>query len=86
MFGLVRIVNYSGLISGLISLGLGGAIFVYILSRVIMNAGYQQSVTIYELQQLLFESAMGGFIALLLLGLGLWLIIKDAKAETKQNA
>jgi len=77
--------NHIGLISGLTSLGLGGAVFVYILSRVIMNAGYQQSVTIYELQQLLFDSAMGGFIALLLLGLGLWLIVKDAMAETKHD-
>jgi hypothetical protein len=63
--------------TGILSMGFGGAILVYVLSSVILDAGYQQTATIYEMQTLQVLASLGGLVAFLLIGLGLWLIIKD---------
>jgi len=58
-------------------MGFGGAILVYVLSKVIMDAGYRQTATFEEGQNLLLSVAFWGFIAFSLIGLGLWLIIHN---------
>ncbi len=71
--------------AGIMSMGLGGAILVYSLSRVIMDAGYKSSIYFAEGQNLLWTSSLGGFIALVLIGAGLWLIVHD-KLGTQTNS
>jgi hypothetical protein len=73
--------DYKGLV-GIASFSIGGSIFVYILCKIITNAGYQQSATFDEIQNLILAGAFGGFVAFLLIGLGLWLIIHD-RPKTK---
>ena len=69
---------------GLLSFALGGTMLIFVFYNMILHPqlmGYDQSVVLSWIAQ----DALFGFIGFLLVGLGLWLIIRDARRETKQN-
>ncbi len=77
--------KYYGIL-GILTTSIGGAFLIYVLSSIIINAGYQQSQTIYELDSLKNLSILGGFIAFLLIAAGIWIIIQDVKPENQTSA
>jgi hypothetical protein len=70
---------------GIASFGIGGYILVYVLSTLIANAGYKNSMTNFQIEGLENISALLGLIAFLLVGVGLWLIVQDGKPKVKTN-
>ena len=71
-------------LEGPLSFALGGTMLIFVFYNIILHPqlmGYDESVVLSWIVQ----NALFGFIGFLLVGLGLWLIIRDARRETKQN-
>ncbi len=75
--------KYIGLF-GILSITIGGGFLVYVLSSVIINA-LKNPHDSSGLSTLLMMSVYGGLIAFLFVGVGIWLIVNDAKPEIKSS-
>ena len=69
---------------GLISFGVGGAFLLLALTEIFGNA--QSLTTYYNPYPLLLQSVLLGFVSFVLIGFGLFLIVKDAKQEDHTQA
>ncbi len=74
--------KYIGLF-GILSITIGGGFLVYVLSSVIINA--LKNPYSSGLSTLSMMSLYGGLIAFLFVGVGIWLIVNDAKPEIKNS-
>ncbi len=69
-------------VKGLISFGVGGAFLLLALTEIFASL----TSYYYNPYQLTLQSAILGFLSFLLIGLGLYLLVKEAKQEKQESA